>query len=429
MPRPSEHDTKARPGYLEVLRECPDYRLLFSARVISLLGDWFSMLATLALLREVVGSSPAAISGMLILRLLPFFLAGPLAGVVADRFSRKWIMVLSDVARVVLVLALLGAPLTPWPIPATYTLITLQVVAAAFFEPARTAALPQLVPDRYLSAANALGAVAWSMMFTLGAALGGVVTDLFGWEAALVIDALTYVVSAILVWRIRLPRRASRGSGAVDWQTLTGVRDLREGIRFIARRLDVATVLFLKSGWGLAGAVTLFLTVFGERDYALGGRPDLGVALLYVARAVGTGIGPVLSRRILPDESASTMRRLLTFALLWPAVWYFVFAGVHRWALAAGAVILAHFGGSIVWVYSTVLLQRMVPDEFRGRVMAADLGLATLTISVSLWVYGGLAEAPGADLRLLVRALCLSLVLPAAVWWLAAGRWPVDSRS
>jgi hypothetical protein len=123
------------------------------------------------------------------------------------------------------------------------------------------------------------------------------------------------------------------------------------------------------------------------------------------------------------------MRRLLTVALLWPAVWYFVFAGVHHWALAAGAVIVAHFGGSIVWVYSTVLLQRMVPDEFRGRVMATDLGLATLTISVSLWIYGGLAEAPGADLRLLLRVLCLSLVLPAAVWWLAAGRWPVNSRT
>jgi len=69
-----------------------------------------------------------------------------------------------------------------------------------------------------------------------------------------------------------------------------------------------------------------------------------------------------------------------------------------------------------------------VPDEFRGRVMSTDLGLATLAISASLWVYGWLAESPGADLRLLVRVLALSLLVPAALWWIAAGRWPVGSR-
>ena len=423
-----ERASGLRPSYREVLRECPGFRLLFSARVTSLLGDWFSVLATIALLREVVGSSAGAISGMLILRLLPIFLAGPLAGVVADRFSRKWIMVLSDVIRVVIVLGLIATPLTPWPIGLTYLLIALQVVAGTFFEPARSAALPQLVPDRYLATANALGAVAWSMMFTLGAALGGIVTDLLGWRAALGVDALTYVASAALVWRIRLPRREVRGTRATDWMTLTGFRDFRDGIRFIAGRLDVATVLFVKAGWGLAGAVTLFLTLFGEREYALAGRPDLGVALLYVSRAVGTGIGPVLARRIVHDESPEAMRRLLGAAMLWSCLWYLVFSTVHIWWVAAGLVVLAHFGGSILWVYSTVMLQRMVPDEFRGRVMSTDLGLATLAISASLWVYGWLAESPGADLRLLVRVLALSLLVPAALWWIAAGRWPVGSR-
>ena len=96
-----------------MLREAPGYRLLFAARTISLLGDWFSLIAVIALLREVVGSDPEALGGMLILRLLPFFLAGPLAGVIADRFSRKWIMITTDVVRVLLVLALLAAPATP----------------------------------------------------------------------------------------------------------------------------------------------------------------------------------------------------------------------------------------------------------------------------------------------------------------------------
>ena len=426
---PSSPTGVGRPGYLQLLRECPGFRLLFASRSISLFGDWFSLIAVVALLREVTGSSPTALSGVLILKLLPLFLAAPPAGVVADRFSRKAVMVISDAARVVLVLAMIAAPWLPQPMLWVYGLVLLQVTAAAFFEPARGAALPQVVPDRYLSTANAMGAIVWSVMFTLGALLGGVVTDLVGWRAALGVDAATYLVSALLVARLQLPRRKARASGPVDWQRVTGWRDFRAGLAFVARRRELASVLFLKTGWGIAGAITLFLTLFGEREYALSGRPDLGVSLMYVARALGTGIGPLLVRRFLPDESPTQLRWLLFSCLLWPGVWYGVFTYLHDPWLAAGAVMLAHFGGSVLWVYSTVLLQRLTPDEYRGRVMAADLGFATLSISISTGVYGVVAAAPGADMRILLRWLALSLVAPAAIWLFASKRWPVGATT
>lgn len=418
----------ARPSYLQVLRECPGYRMLFAARSISLLGDWFSLIAVVALLREVLGSSPIALSGVLILKLLPIFLVGPVAGVAADRFSRKSIMIVSDVVRVGLVLALLATPLAPWPLGWVYAAVLFKVGASAFFEPARSAALPQLVPDDYLATANALGAVVWSVMFAVGAAIGGLVTDAFGWRIALGVDAMTYAVSAVLVSRISLPRRERRGGGALDWQTVTGARDFRAGMGFIARRPEVATVISVKTGWGIAGAVTLFLTLFGEREYAIGGRPDLGVSLLFVARAVGTGVGPVLARRFIHDESPARMRSLIGAAMLWPVLWYLVFSFARGPALAGACVVLAHFGGSVLWVYSSVMLQRMVPNQFLGRVMSTDLGLATLAISLSTWVYGMLAGAPGADLRVLVRWMAVSLLIPAALWWSLARRWPVGVR-
>lgn len=425
--KPSDRSTRGSSGYRQVFRECPDFRRLFAARTISLLGDWFSLIAIVALLRETVGSDPRALGGVLILRLLPFFLAGPVAGVVADRFSRKLIMVASDLVRAGLILGMIAAPLMPRPVAFIYALTALQVAGSAFFEPARSAALPQIVPQRLLASANALGAIAWSSMFALGAALGGVVADLFGWRAALAIDAMTYLVSAWLVSRIVLPRR-QRKRGAVDWLTLTGARDFHAGVRFIATRPAVATVIFVKSGWGLAGAATLFLTLFGERVYAIAGRPDLGVALLLTARAVGTAIGPVLARRIVVDESPAAMRGLLGAAFVWPSVWYLLFSWVHQPYVAALCVVLAHLGGSVLWVYSTVLLQRMVPDAYLGRVMSTDLGLTTLTISASTWLYGLLADAPGADLRVLLRWMALSVLVPAAIWILAAGRWPPGDR-
>jgi MFS family permease len=419
-------------GYLEVLRESPDFRRLFGARTISLLGDWFSLVAVVALLRETVGSDPRALGGVLILRLLPYFLAGPVAGVVADRVSRLHVMVASDLVRALLVAGMIAAPLVSDPVAFVYALTALQVVGSAFFEPARGAALPQIVPRHHLASANALGAIAWSTMFALGAALGGVVTELLGWRTALVVDGFTYLVSAWLVSRITLPPREREG-GAVDWKTLTGVNDFRDGIRFIVAHPPVATVIFIKSGWGLAGAATLLLTLFGERFYALGASPDLGVALMLTARAVGTAIGPLLARRIVVQETPRSMRRLLGVAFVWPTAWYVLFSWTRDPWIAAGCVVVAHFGGSILWVYSTVLLQRMVPDAFLGRVTATDLGLTTLTISASTWFYGALAAAPDADLRALVRWMALLVLVPAATWILAARRWPpgvrVDSRS
>ncbi len=107
---------EGKPGYVEVLRNNPKFRLLFAARTISLLGDWFSLLATIALLREV---------------------AGLVAGVVADRFSRRTIMIVADLTRAGLILAMIAAPLVPRPVGYVYVLTTLLVVSSAFFEPAR----------------------------------------------------------------------------------------------------------------------------------------------------------------------------------------------------------------------------------------------------------------------------------------------------
>lgn len=391
-------------------------------------GDWFSLLAVVALLREVRGSDPAALSGFFILKLLPFFVAGPLAGVLADRFSRKAIMILADLARALLVVGLLAAPLVVHTVEVVYALVLLQVLCSGFFEPARSAAVPQLVPDHHLSAANALGAMMWSVVFAVGAALGGVVTEWFGWRVALAIDAATYIVSALLIARIALPRRARRPRGVPGWRTLTGWRDFAEGLSFIRRHAAIGTVLFVKAGWGVAGAVTLILTLFGERIYTFGGREDLGVSLLFTARAAGTGIGPWLARRLLPDEKPRTLYRLMAVAFAWPAVWYGLFSWTGRVWIAVGCVLLAHLGGSVLWVYSSILLQRRVPDEYRGRVMSTDLGLATLSISISTWVYGMLAARPTADLRVLTRWMAFSLLVPTAIWIVAGRHWFVANK-
>lgn len=422
-------DSPATPrtlGYIELLRRNRDFRLLFLARSVSLLGDWFNTLALFALLDEIRGESARAFGWVLILKLAPLFVMGPAAGVVADRYDRKRIMVWTDVLRAVVVLGFLS--LTRWPrLDVLLGLTFLQISLAAFFEPARTAALAQICRRDELVTANALLAVTWSIMLTVGAALGGAASHTFGWQVAIVLDALTYVVSASLVLPIVVPRVAARRQHVGLWHVL-GLGDALDGFRFMWRDRSVATLVWSKGAWGLGGALTLMLTVFGQRIYPLLGSPVLGMTLFYAARGVGTAIGPIVSRR----WSGSNPRRMqaavsISFAVA--AVFYLAFGFVHALLPAVLFIILAHVGGATIWVFSTVLIQRSVPNDFQGRVFAAEIALFTLTFSVSTYVFGFLLDETGLDPHLLMRFLGGCILAAGALWSLAARIWPVRDRT
>lgn len=406
-------------GYLELLRAHPGFRRLYLAHTLSLLGDWFNLIAVMTLLARITGSSAQSVGLVLILKLLPIFLLGPVAGVVVDRAARKTVMVAADLLRSAVVLCFLIA----WFYPAAwivYAATAIQISISAFFEPARQASIPNLVPKDALAAANALGAITWSAMFTLGAALGGVFTEYLGWQAAIVLDAATYAVSAILIAGIPLPRRTRR-PGRPSLAQLSGIPDFLEGLRYLFRNRGVAALVGVKAAWGIGGAITLFLTLFGEGEFAVGGRAALGISILYTARALGTGLGPLLARR-LTGSRPEAMRRILGWSFLWGGAWYLAFASTRQLPLAAACVTVAHLGGSTLWVFSSVLLQQEVPDRFRGRVFAAELGLMTLTTSASTFVYGWLADRTALDLRQLLTILAATLFLPGALYAFFLGR-------
>ncbi|MDQ7006126.1 MAG: MFS transporter [Acidobacteriota bacterium] len=403
---------------LGVLRECPDYRRLYLARNASLLGDWFNLLAVLALLRELGAASASAVGTLIILKLLPVSLAGPAAGVVADRFSRKTIMIVADGARFLLVLGMFAAPgFGSAGIWLLYTLTFLQITAQAFSEPARMASVPNLVPESSLGAANALGALTWSLMYTLGAAVGGMVTSLLGWRIALAVDAASYLVSVAILARAGIPSPAPR-EGPGGLATWLGLRDFAAVGRYLREHPKVVALLSAKSGWGAAGAISMMLALYGERVYPLAGSPDLGIALLFVARGMGTALGPLISRR-LTQEREGPLKWAIGLSFVLAGSCYAFFAGTSYLPLALGLAVLAHIGGSTVWVFSTLLLQREVPDHFRGRVFAAELGLCTAAISASTWGWGWLIDQNRVDLRQMTLGVALTMFLAAVGWMLA----------
>src|SRR3954452_16131299 len=358
---------------------------------------------------------------MLIVNCLPIVIVRPLADVVVDRVDRRRLMIATDIARGCLILALLLIHRRD-QVWIAYVVMAFTVGAQAFFEPARTATIPNVTAADELLTANALSSATWSAMLAIGASIGGVVTAIAGRNVAFVVNALSFFASAFFIGRTRYdstPAAAPRPSGIL---ALTGITDLIEGVRFVRQRSHVAALMFGKAGWGLAGGVLLLLTIFGQRVFPLAGGSAAGIGVLYAARGVGAGLGPIALRWIIGQEP-QRLRRTIGPAYFMVGVFYVALAWAPALWVAALCVLCAHFGGSILWVFSTVLLQMEVPDRFRGRVFATELALVTLMSSASSYWTGRQLDRAGWSPRTLSFALGLMFCVPGVLWLLIQARW------
>jgi hypothetical protein len=245
---------------------------------------------------------------------------------------------------------------------------------------------------------------------------------LAGRNVAFLVNALSFFASA---WAIALtrydatPPTVQRPKGIA---ALLGLTDLVEGMRYVRQHRHVAALMSVKAGWGLAGGVLLLLTIFGQRVFPVGAGAAAGIGVLYGARGVGAGLGPVALRWIL-GQSPRTLRRTIGPAFFIVGIFYIALAGAPNLTVAALCVLCAHFGGSILWVFSTVLLQLEVPDRFRGRVFAAELALVTLVTSVSGYWTGYELDHAGRSPRMLSFVLGALFFVPGVLWQIILARW------
>ena len=406
-------------GYVELLRRNREFRQLWLGQVVSQLGDWFNTIAVMTLALRLTGSG-RAVGLILVARFLPTVFITPLSGAVADRFNRRRIMIWSDAARAVVVLGFLFVrrPEHVWMI---YALTVAQLALSTFFEPARSAAIPSVVRPQDLVAANAITSVTWSAMLTLGAAVGGAITGLVGTDASFVLDSLTYVGSALLIASIRLPPRPERARTRLTVAKALGLTDTLEGLAYVRARPRVLAYMSVKTGWCVGGGILLLLAVFGEKIFPVGGSAAAGIGVLYAARGIGTAVGPFVARRV-AGESRRSMQRAIGWSFLVGGVFYVAFALSTNFLLALLVLAAAHAGGSILWVFSTVLLQQSVEDEFRGRVFAAELAALTLALAASNYVTGELLDRFHFGPRAVCVGTGLLFLLPGLLWF-ATARW------
>ncbi len=204
--RASTPEAPATSGFrasLSLLRRNHDFRNLYVAQLISFGGDWFLTVALFGLVLDLT-ASPVFVALTLAAQEIPFFFISPVGGALADRLNRKRLMILADVVRTVLCVGLL---LVRQRSDLWLAFLLLAVISSfsAVFDPASSAAVPNLVEDEDLGSANALMGSSWGTMLAVGAALGGIVAATLGRDTAFVIDSASFAASAALLSRVRRP--------------------------------------------------------------------------------------------------------------------------------------------------------------------------------------------------------------------------------
>lgn len=325
---------------------------LWIGQGFSFVGDAISMVAMIILVVELTGSA-SAVGGVLVARLIPT-LAGPLIGVLADRLDRRVIVVAADISRAALMLGIVFVR----DIFILYALFFLVGVARTFFNPTIRAAFPSVVGSGDLTRANGIISGTFSASIALGPALGGLLVATVGVEAAFLIDAGTYLISAAFLSRIPLPRPEQGGSGGFG-------TEFKAGLGYLARaRVPLVIVvgaffLILTMNTTVPAEVFLARETFGAGDTGYG----LLVALWGGGMVLGSALIALLGDRI----------NLLAFYFIGILISAIALTGAGlspTFVLALAALTAGGAANGIDNVTTDTILQKRVPEELLGRVFS-----------------------------------------------------------
>ncbi len=395
--------------YGQLLKTNRNFRNLLWGQFVSEMGNWFNFIAGLGLVRLVSDASPTAAGILFACRILPFAVFSPIAGTFVDRFSRRQVMIWSDLARVFVALAflLVSSAEDLW---IAYIAMASLSAFGAFFEGAKNAATPNLTGKEGLLAGTALMFSTRFLLMAVGSALGGFAAAYFGYEIAFIINAASFTISAFSVWLI--PDEATRQQvkrSEIDETVLTSpltpaggftqaellknkkresfITELKEGFRYTVQNHFALTILLMNIIWATGGgAINVIFermggVVFAQRENI---SPDLAVAFLWTAGGLGLFIGMFVAHR---TEAILDRRKSHSSFIGWSLI-------LHGVLFALGAympmlwlfMIFVFVSRAIVGVEYAVqetLFQRSLPDYIRGRISTLDRGAEMLVFGAS----------------------------------------------
>ncbi len=414
----SQND-RHKPGYLSLIRGNRAFRYLWCGQIISLTGDWFNLIASAALIATLTQSG-TAVGGLFVVRMLAPFLVSPIAGVVADRYNRKTIAVSTDLLRcfVVLGFLLVREPQHAWLV---YVLTAIQSASQGFYFPAWNSILPDITNSGELGIANALASATWSVMLAFGAALGGLVSGIAGVYPAFAIDALTFLLSALILYR--MPYRSALTSAAAT-SIVAGIQQYLDGLGYLRRHIDTFSIAIHKGMLGLLiiGFYQVIQVAIAERYFPIGEGGSISLGLIYVMSGIGSGIGPILGRNWARDRDRR-LRLMIALGYVCAIGGFILSATLLSFPVILLGALLRGVGGGLIWVLGTQLLLQIVPNEVRGRVFSTEFALYSLFAAISSGATGWLIDSSLAVGGTLMLGAAL-ITIPTALWllWIYFGK-------
>ena len=366
---------------LDLLRRATDYRRLFVATLASGAGTYLAAIALTVDVFDRTGSG-TWVSALLIAEFLPAILVGLLLGPLVDRWSRRRLLIGSDLVRLAVFCAL------PFAGSASVVVILAFIagLATGFFRPAVYAGMPNLVDDDDLPAANALLQAVENLAWMIGPVVGGVLLAVQGPELAYWLNAVTFLLSAALLARIPARRlQAGEIESRGHWQ------DLGDGFRLVRRSRALLTVLVV---WNVvllgSAAVNVAEVVLAKVTLDAG---DFGFGVLVGASGLGLTLGSLAAGSLL-DRLGIRNTYAATIAVM--ALGYGVAAVAPTLAVAVAAVVVGTFGNGAAIVCNALLVQRGAPDELRGRAFTVIMSSNYVLLGLGMAVAGPLVDAFGA---------------------------------
>lgn len=390
---------------------------MWFGQCVSEIGDWFHLIALISMLPKE-GTATFALAGLFLVRHLSTLLFTPLAAVIADRFHRGTAMIVTDLLRALVALSFMSIR-GPEDLAKIYGLSFLMELLSGIFEPARGAAIPQVVPTSKLYDANILGSATWSGMLSIGAFLGGVVTTHFGRNASFAVNAASYFLSAAFIASARVP---SLPVAEVTTRSRSFLNDITDAVGYLRTHPAQASLLSVKAGAMITGGMLVLVGVFAERVFMAGSRAAFLTGLFFAARGLGALIGPFVIQRMFSSDVRG-LRRAISVVYLVTLTAFAAFALSPNVPCAMFALVVAYSGTSTAWVNSTQLLQLTVPNRLLGRVLSVELALLTLGLSFSNLTVTTLLATYAWTPRHAALALSAMFVLPLAGWRVLSTRF------
>ncbi len=371
--------------FVQLLRQNRNYRYTWIGQVVSEIGDHFNNIAVFSLAMETTHSG-LVVSGVMLSRAFPAVMAGPLAGVILNRFDRKRIMIASDLVRTVVALAFVLTVRHP-STSLLYGLSAILMFASPFFTSGRTAILPTITNREELHTANSLTQTTQWTTITVGTMVAGLSAASLGYQWAFVLNSLSFLASAICIWQLRVAGsfRAKR-EALTEEQVVRPWHEYKEGLRYMRSSPLILGIALVGVGWATGGgAAQILFTLFGEQVF---NRGPAGIGIIWsfagLGLLIGGGFGHYMGKRL----SFGNYKRTISICYVIHGGAYVLFSQMPRFGAALFFIALSRAGTAVSSVLNTSQLLRHVPDEFRGRVFSTTESLVWSTMILSMTAAG-----------------------------------------